>query len=178
MSVTVRDGYSEILLVDARRASPWQRGAAMPSHRAVWWARRQRERGGLDPRVLGGMHSLGISGIAGLDRTEQVRRVEAALAEGLLLAIEQPFLRALVPLVPDTEKPELGPPPPMLSWIEIELLDQAGKPVPNEPYRIVCADGRVRSGALDGRGRAREDEIDPGQCKVSFPRLCEWKAAG
>jgi uncharacterized Zn-binding protein involved in type VI secretion len=62
-------------------------------------------------------------------------------------------------------------------WVEIELLDESGKPVPNEPYRIELPDGSVTEGSTDDRGRARVDGIDPGNCKISFPSLDKrsWK---
>jgi type VI secretion system secreted protein VgrG len=66
------------------------------------------------------------------------------------------------------------------SWIEIELLDQKNKPVPGEPYVITLADGKtVTGGTLDEKGFARVDGIEPGSCKVSFPRLHKdaWKRA-
>ena len=63
------------------------------------------------------------------------------------------------------------------SWIEIELVDEAGKPVPGEPYRITLPDGTVADGTLDDKGFARADHIDPGSCKVTFPNLDKeaWK---
>lgn len=62
-------------------------------------------------------------------------------------------------------------------WVEIELLDEHGKPVPSEPYRIELPDGSVTEGSTDDRGRARVDGIDPGNCKISFPLLDQrsWK---
>lgn len=62
-------------------------------------------------------------------------------------------------------------------WVEIELLDEHGKPVPNEPYRIELPDGSVSEGSTDDRGRARVDCIDPGNCKIGFPSLDQrsWK---
>jgi type VI secretion system secreted protein VgrG len=57
-------------------------------------------------------------------------------------------------------------------WIEIELLDEAGKPVTGEPYKITLPDGStVADGTLDDKGRARVNNIDPGTCKVTFPNL-------
>lgn len=64
------------------------------------------------------------------------------------------------------------------SWIEIELADKKGKPVPGEAYRVTLPDGQtVAEGTLDEKGFARVDGIDPGTCKVSFPKLEKqaWK---
>jgi type VI secretion system secreted protein VgrG len=64
------------------------------------------------------------------------------------------------------------------SWIEIELVDDAGGAIPGELYRVTLPDGStVAEGTLDEKGRARVDNIDPGTCKVTFPRLHKdaWK---
>jgi uncharacterized protein (DUF2345 family) len=64
------------------------------------------------------------------------------------------------------------------SWIEIELVDDEDKPVPGEPYRITLPDGStVAEGTLDEKGRAKINNIDPGTCKVTFPKLHKdaWK---
>jgi len=56
--------------------------------------------------------------------------------------------------------------------IDIELLDDQGKPVPGEAYKITLPDGTtVADGTLDEKGRARVENIDPGTCKVTFPNL-------
>ncbi|MFY9727991.1 MAG: hypothetical protein WAJ87_21030, partial [Bryobacteraceae bacterium] len=63
-------------------------------------------------------------------------------------------------------------------WIEVELLDESGKPVAGEPYKITLPDGStVADGTLDNKGHARVDHIDPGNCTVSFPNLDKdsWK---
>jgi hypothetical protein len=51
------------------------------------------------------------------------------------------------------------------------LLDQQGKPVPNEEYKIKLPDGSTVNGNLDDMGLARVDGIDPGTCKITFPKL-------
>jgi type VI secretion system secreted protein VgrG len=58
------------------------------------------------------------------------------------------------------------------SWIEIQLNDEAGKPVAGEPYKITLPDGTtIADGTLDDKGFARVDNIDPGTCQVTFPNL-------
>jgi hypothetical protein len=57
------------------------------------------------------------------------------------------------------------------SWIEIELVDEAGEPVAGESYEITLPDGKTTKGTLDSKGFARVDGIDPGTCKVTFPNL-------
>jgi hypothetical protein len=56
-------------------------------------------------------------------------------------------------------------------WIEIELLDDEGKPVANELYYVELPDGSSLSGRTDAQGRARVEGVDPGTAKVSFPDL-------
>ncbi len=57
------------------------------------------------------------------------------------------------------------------TWIEIELVDRDGNPIPSEPYRIEDPEGRIVDGTLDEKGFAHRDWIVPGTCKISFPRL-------
>lgn len=69
-------------------------------------------------------------------------------------------------------------PPPPQHWIEIQLLDSDGDPVPNEEYVVTLTDGSNAQGYLDGDGWARFAQLqDAGTCKVSFPRLDSkaWK---
>jgi hypothetical protein len=58
-----------------------------------------------------------------------------------------------------------------LSWIEFELFDDEGVPVPFEPYTVELADGSMIEGNLDAVGRARIEGINPGTCKISYPKL-------
>jgi type VI secretion system secreted protein VgrG len=58
------------------------------------------------------------------------------------------------------------------TWIEIELVDDDGKPVPGEKYLVTLSDGKtIASGTLDENGFARVENIDPGSCKITFPNL-------
>ena len=57
------------------------------------------------------------------------------------------------------------------SWIEIEMVDEEDEPVSGEKYSITLPDDSVAEGTLDGNGFARIDGIEPGTCKVTFPKL-------
>jgi hypothetical protein len=58
------------------------------------------------------------------------------------------------------------------AWIEIELLDDKNRPVAEEPYRIILPDNQtIREGRTNSKGMARETDIDPGTCRVTFPNL-------
>jgi uncharacterized protein (DUF2345 family) len=71
----------------------------------------------------------------------------------------------------DSESKPFKPDEDKKSWIEIELVDEEDNPVPGERYRIETPDGKVAEGTLDHHGFARVDGIDPGTCKITFPRL-------
>lgn len=57
------------------------------------------------------------------------------------------------------------------SWIEIEMVDEQGHPVPSKRYRVILPDGSAAEGALDGDGRARVEGFEKGDCKITFPDL-------
>lgn len=68
--------------------------------------------------------------------------------------------------------------PTKKSWIEVELVDQKGRPVPHERYRVVPPGGaKPVEGFLDEHGYARVGGIDPGTCTITFPDLdaASWK---
>jgi hypothetical protein len=57
------------------------------------------------------------------------------------------------------------------TWVGIELLDGDGNPIADEPYKLMLPDGSIREGKTDSKGTAGASGIDPGSCKVCFPRL-------
>ncbi|MBX3382424.1 MAG: hypothetical protein KF864_02840 [Phycisphaeraceae bacterium] len=60
------------------------------------------------------------------------------------------------------------------TWIEILLKDpETGEPIPGEAYAVKMPDGSLKEGTLDGKGFARVDDVDPGNCEVTFPKLDE-----
>jgi hypothetical protein len=65
-------------------------------------------------------------------------------------------------------------------WVAIELKTEQGDPVAGEPYQITLPDGRVTSGTLNDKGRARVDGIpEGGTCQITFPKMDKesWSAA-
>ncbi|MBK8184486.1 MAG: type VI secretion system tip protein VgrG [Candidatus Competibacteraceae bacterium] len=82
----------------------------------------------------------------------------------------QPLSTALDPTTRQTLITDTPPRP--VHWIEIELVDEASRPVPGAKYEITMPDQTVKQGTLDEKGWARVDGIkDPGQCQITFPDL-------
>jgi hypothetical protein len=70
--------------------------------------------------------------------------------------------------------------PDTTTFIEIELVDEEGNPVPGESFEVTLPDGTVVDGSLDDQGQARVEGIDPpGSCQITFPDLDKdaWKNA-
>jgi hypothetical protein len=57
------------------------------------------------------------------------------------------------------------------AWIEIILVDNEGKPMPGVKYRITPPGGAPKEGRLNEHGQAGLYEIEPGNCKITFPDL-------
>ncbi len=52
--------------------------------------------------------------------------------------------------------------------LEFELKDEAGNPIPDKPYSLYLPNGSVRTGNLDGSGKAKETDIPAGSLRISF----------
>jgi hypothetical protein len=63
-------------------------------------------------------------------------------------------------------------------YLEIELKDEEDKPVANEEYVLYLSNGEVRKGNLDANGYAKEKNIPPANCSVTFPNAGEVAAEG
>jgi hypothetical protein len=97
-----------------------------------------------------------------------------ACASAGTAGVESP---AAEPLAPANKPPKKSTDAPVKTWVAVQLIDDQGSPVPNVPYKVTLPDGSVMSGSLDDQGTVRFDEIDPGECLVSFPEIHarEWK---
>lgn len=57
-------------------------------------------------------------------------------------------------------------------WIEIELVDEADRPVADQPFILTLPDGSYQTGRTDARGLDRVTGItNPGECRISFTEL-------
>jgi hypothetical protein len=63
-------------------------------------------------------------------------------------------------------------------WIEFQLVDEDGEPVPNEKYKITLPDSSIHEGVLDDEGKVRFDGIVGGKAEITFPDIDgrEWSA--
>jgi len=58
-------------------------------------------------------------------------------------------------------------------WIEIELKNAAGEPIPNVDYEVCLADGKNKTGKLDANGYVKLENVPPGGYTVDFPGIDE-----
>ncbi len=58
-------------------------------------------------------------------------------------------------------------------WIEIELLDEFGSPIPEAEYVVRLADETEIEGKLDKNGYARVEDVVPGPYWIHFPEYEE-----
>ena len=100
-----------------------------------------------------------------------VRCGEEPSAAGAASTVSSQEAAASTPLQDEEAAAAEQTPAEETHWIEIELLDDAGKPVANELYVVELPDGSAIQGRTGSDGRARVDGVDPGTAKVSFPDL-------
>ena len=49
-------------------------------------------------------------------------------------------------------------------------MDHTGKPMSNVKYRVRVASGEIREGTLDAQGKAKLDNLVPGQFALKFDK--------
>jgi hypothetical protein len=62
------------------------------------------------------------------------------------------------------------------TWVAFKLIDKDGKPVPGAAYKVTLPDESIVTGTLNDAGEVQFDDIDPGQCQITFPEIDakEW----
>jgi len=102
-------------------------------------------------------------------------RLRQAFERGELLLLRAPLVSGLGAGDVDAAVPSQAPPPAarqsQKTWIEVCLVDMEGNPVGAKHYLIRTPTGAVEEGNLDGSGRVRLNNIDPGTCTITFPDL-------
>jgi hypothetical protein len=70
----------------------------------------------------------------------------------------------------EEQKTDPAPPKPQRekTWIEVQLVNKKGQPVPGARYRLKITDGSIREGKLNENGSVRVPGIDPGMCEITF----------
>lgn len=68
--------------------------------------------------------------------------------------------------------------PPEKKWIELEMVDETGRPIAGEKYEVELPDGKIATGTTGANGVARVNGVKPGSCKIRFPNLDQdaWEA--
>jgi hypothetical protein len=128
-----------------------------------------------------------VRGALGFEQAHVVKQIEDAFRRRVLVCLriqreaesgnrKQGEESQAAPAPPKPAPPRATKP---RTWIAIELVDDKDKPIPNERFRIELPDGSYAEGRLDGAGKARLNDIDPGTCQVTFPDMDgkEWKSA-
>jgi hypothetical protein len=64
-------------------------------------------------------------------------------------------------------------------WIEFELVDQDGNPVPGEPFRVRLPDQSLRTGKTNQEGKVRFECITAGEATVCYTGFDtkDWQGA-
>ena len=64
-------------------------------------------------------------------------------------------------------------------WLEVVLVGEDAAGISGAEYLVITPDGREHSGVTDAKGVGRLQNIPPGQCRITFPKLDRdvWRAA-
>jgi hypothetical protein len=130
--------------------------------------------------ALGGRVRSGLSRLEWSAFLDEVGTevVEAFQTERLVL-LKAPRPLFILPQKAESKEDDWKDAPEPTSWVGLLLQDEEGEPVPSQRVRIKLADGTVREGMSDDKGRIRLDGIPLGNCQVEFPGVdaSDWRAA-
>ena len=101
------------------------------------------------------------------DKSEPGKDTRYAGPSGTVPAITPP------PEVPGHDFPDEPPPETATAAIEVELLDELGRPVVGERVDVKTPDGNIRRGTTNMSGVVRINNIQPGACEITFVNLDE-----
>jgi uncharacterized Zn-binding protein involved in type VI secretion len=133
-----------------------------------------------DPLAHGGNVIIGFPtvmvGDSGGGGSPQAATMSAAKAGG------SAFTRAECnPKAAEAVTRQVAPPPPATgtTWVEVEVVDNDGKPMPYQKVRVTDSGGTARIAYSDPKGIARVDGMAKGDCKITLADLdrSSWEAA-
>lgn len=80
---------------------------------------------------------------------------------------------------PPEEPSTTGGPVHLTGWIDVRLVDDAGKPIMGERFELQLTNGKIEYGVTDEDGGIFFDDIEIGTCQICFPDLDgeSWEAA-
>lgn len=108
---------------------------------------------------------VGDSGGAG---SSQAATMSAAKAGGSAFVRSECNAKAA-----DAVARQAPPPPPDTgtSWVEVDVKDASGDPLPYQKVQITDAEGTVRTAYSDANGLVRVNGMAKGACKITLPDL-------
>lgn len=128
--------------------------------------------------VMGTLVKLNSGGASGVGSAVALNTAETPLVADTAMpgndTTFSPEVQRLAALTPDEREfppAELVRQQVATSWVEIELVDELGDPIPGELYELTYPDGQKRRGQLDGRGQAHIGLREPITVQVTFPDL-------
>jgi hypothetical protein len=152
----------------AVRAAQFDRKqAAVPAARAAALIEREF----LRPKDLSTLTNLwhAIAGARGTSPA-RLRLIREAFQTGAWLLLPPSAAAPALPVSLDAEPvtEQIRTAREVKTWIEMELVDNAGRPMSGREYLCMLPNGSIERGTLDARGRVRFDNIDPGTCAFSI----------
>jgi uncharacterized Zn-binding protein involved in type VI secretion len=131
-----------------------------------------------DTTAHGGQLTLGsatvlVGDTGGGAGSPQSAALAAAAAAGLPFVVDGCAEREAARAIPER------PPATGTDWIELEVVDRAGRPVPYRRCRITAPDGAVHHAWSNAEGIARVEGLPSGQCRVELTELDReaWRPA-
>lgn len=115
-----------------------------------------------------------LQAAAALLQDSKLGPIENGLALLRLLPVTSGGAVAEAPITPSQFRKLLkknDPAEEEVHWVEIQLVDEGGEPVPDAEYVITTPDNTDHKGTTDEFGFGRIEGIVAGQCKIRFPGL-------
>ena len=129
--------------------------------------------------ILGTMVKINSGGSAGSGSAGTLKEPKEPLLADKVESGKDTTYSQSGQLVPAETPPDIKGHEWKVSWIEVELVDEAGEPVVGEAVSIISPDGEKLSGITGKDGVANILVPNPGNCEIGFPNLDAeaWKRA-